>query len=216
MSRPVIPHGSLQEAGDVAYFLFDDPKELHRFDLAGGSWLTKIVLPDTPTAFAVDADGLYVSFGRRTSRVALDGTGEVHLRNSSTDVTELLTRGAYIYIVTGNTVTSASKTMAPSSTTRASSTACAGSRLLRRCRSCSVAASASRPLDILEVILGADGTIGSQDDSPYHGDYPGATQTFVFPDEVRVADTAGIVYSTSDLLYAGEPRGSLRRHGLRR
>src|SRR6266508_3824620 len=66
---------SSQERGGIAYFLFASPAKLERYALQSGTWLAPIALAATPTAFTVDADGLYISFGRSTSRFALDGSG---------------------------------------------------------------------------------------------------------------------------------------------
>ncbi|MEY2545364.1 MAG: hypothetical protein QOG48_481, partial [Verrucomicrobiota bacterium] len=50
--------------------------------------------------------------------------------------------------------------------------------------------------------------MGGQSDSPYHGDYPNATRTFVFPNESKVADNGGIIYNATDLTYVNSFAGS--------
>src|SRR4030095_13260613 len=64
------------------------------------------------------------------------------------------------------------------------------------------------PSDVVMLSLKPDGTFGAQSDSPYHGDYPNATRTFLFPGDARVVDDAGIIYSTGDLSYLGSLAGA--------
>jgi hypothetical protein len=208
-SVPLLPTPWLarHESGGIVYFLYTTAARVERFDLASGSWLADIALPETPTAFWADADGLYVSFGRRTSRFALDGTGEAHLRNTGVDATGLFTVGDFLYIYAPDDLLSANKWTGALIdqeeywyTMQGLSVAPTVGKAFAR----SVGVS---PSDIVEVVLAPDGTLGQQDDSPYHGDYPSATRTWVFPDGTRVADDAGIVYSTADLTYAGSLAG---------
>ena len=64
------------------------------------------------------------------------------------------------------------------------------------------------PSDILQVTTNADGTLGTQTDSPYHGTYPNGTRTYVFPNESKVADNSGIIYNTTDLTYVNSFGGA--------
>jgi hypothetical protein len=191
--------------GDTAYFLFDSPSQIQRFDLHDGSWLTPIPLPETPTAFTADDDGLYVAFGRRTARFALDGSGEQTLHNTATNVNELVVGPTVLYVFSGgyySSVLQAVDTTYGKLVDEASyfysmhgvSLAPTVGRLIGRDQGLS-------PCDIVRVDLGPDGGFENQHDSPYHGDYPCGTRTFVFPGEARVADNAGIVYATNDLSY---------------
>ncbi|MEZ4619771.1 MAG: PKD domain-containing protein [Caldilineaceae bacterium] len=199
---------------DTAYFLFAAPARIERYDLATASWLTPINLAETPTAFAVDGDGIYVAFDRRVSRFSLTGSGEIHLENTAETITDLFTINEFLYInhsaypygkltsvnkLTGITIDSKSYlygmlngfAVAPS----------IGKAFARN--------SGISPSDIVQVLLNADGTLGTLSDSPYHGDYPSATEAFLFPDESRVVDSAGIVYSTSDLTYRNSLAGAV-------
>ncbi|MDQ5852588.1 MAG: hypothetical protein M3380_11075 [Chloroflexota bacterium] len=69
--QQVAPWIDSMESGGRAYFLFSSPARIERYDLNSQTWLPNITLAYTPTAFTVDAEGLYISFGRRTSRFAL-------------------------------------------------------------------------------------------------------------------------------------------------
>ena len=57
------------------------------------------------------------------------------------------------------------------------------------------------PSDITFVSYNTNGTFITGGDSPHHGDYPGASRTWVFPDESKVVDDSGTVYSTLNLGY---------------
>ena len=70
------PWLALRESGGIVYLVLADDRSIERYDLRTESWLPAIGLADEPTAFAVDADGMYVSFGRRTSHFTLDGATE--------------------------------------------------------------------------------------------------------------------------------------------
>ena len=65
------------------------------------------------------------------------------------------------------------------------------------------------PSDIVQINVNADGTFSGSSDSPYHGDYPGASKTFMFPDDSRVADSSGIIYNASDLTYSNSFAGTV-------
>ena len=201
------------ESEDLIYFIFQSPAKIERYDLNSEMWLPEISLSDVPTAFTVDGQGLYISFGTRTSRFNLDGTSEVHLLNTSNDATGLHTIGQFIYIVYADypygKITSADKASGMLIDSRSyiydlfvgSSIAPTIGKLFAR-------SSGISPSDIMQVILYPDGTLGAANDSPYHGDYPSASKTFVFSDEALVVDNAGIIYNTADLTYANSLAGS--------
>ena len=86
------------EYAGIAYFLYQSPAVIERYDLVNRGFLSNTPLGDIPTAFTLDHDGIYISFGRRTSRFALNGTGEVHLQNTNEDVTDLLVNGDFLYL----------------------------------------------------------------------------------------------------------------------
>jgi hypothetical protein len=67
------------ESGGIVYFLFAAPAKIERYDLATGSWLRPISLPDGPTGFTVAGTGIYVSFGKLISKFPLDGATETVL-----------------------------------------------------------------------------------------------------------------------------------------
>ncbi len=58
------------------------------------------------------------------------------------------------------------------------------------------------PSDLNYLAYNADGTYAGTGETPYHGLYPGASKTWLFPDESKVVDNSGTVYTTTDLTYA--------------
>ena len=190
-----------QESDGIVYFIFQSPARIERYDMTAEKWLDGIPMSDTPTAFAVDTDGIYVGFGRSTSRFDLDGTNERHLANSNTDATSLFTANEFLYVFYQNSLMSIDKTSGETIDT---------SDTFYRMQGISVAPTIGKafgrttgvsPSDIIQINLNRDGTLSGGTDSPYHGGYPNASKTFVFPGGARVADDSGTVYNTNDLSY---------------
>jgi hypothetical protein len=204
-----------KSANDIAYFIFQGTApHLERFDMQSNAWLPTIPLSGTPTAFAVDGTGIYVSFGRRTARLALDGSDETHLVNTVADVNALVIEGDYLYLVYGGSSSGSQFT----SIIKATGAMRDADNFSYGMTGLSVAPTKNKifgrsvgisPSDIIQVKTNADGTLGTQTDSPYHGDYPGATRTYVFPNESKVADNGGIIYNTTDLTYVSSFAGAL-------
>ncbi len=201
------PWISAHEQGGVAHLLFGFPPLILRYDMDSETWLDEISFADTPTAMAIDADGIYVAFASEVKRFALDGTGETALRTASFSVEEMVVGGGYLFLVSGDEIESVDKVTGDLIDSE---------DFFYSMRGLSIAPSINRlyartvgvgPSDILVIEVASDGTILSQQDSPYHGDYPNAVKTWVFPDQTRVADNSGIVYNTT-LNYAGSLAGA--------
>ena len=196
-----------REQNGVVYFAFTSPPRIERYDLATRTLLAPLPLAEAPTAFAADTDGLYVALGRALWTMGFDGSGLRHLHNTNYPMSELASMGACVVAYDGwhwSFRKSDGATIQVSDGTfwdgpRGMSTAPS----LRRVFSKRWAS----PDDMMYLQLAADGTFVEQIDSPYHGSYPSAARTWVFPDESRVVDNAGIVHSTADLIYAGSLAG---------
>ncbi len=203
-----VPWLETMESSEIVYFLYETPARIERYDLNAESWLTDIELAESPTAFFVDSQGLYISFGRRTSRFNLDGTDETHLRNTPSDVTRLLTRNDYLYIYHWKTFDSINKLTGEFKDSRDYHYLMSGLNVAPNLGKIFGRTVGSSPADILEILLNDDGTLGNEGDSPYHGDYPRASETFIFPTESRVADDSGIIYFSNNLTYGGSLAGA--------
>lgn len=187
---------------DIAYFLFAEPPAIERFSLSGQLWLEPIDLPDPPTAFAVGPDGIFVAYGVTIRSSNLNGGGDVLFQEASGEVYSLVLFDGYLFALTYRQIESYDATTA--------SLVDEGPEWWYSMGGISVSPEHRRlfgrttgvsPSDILYVELLSNGMIGEQVDSPYHGDYPNAQTTHLFPDEARVVDNSGTIYNTSDLTY---------------
>lgn len=199
-------------ANGIAYFIFQGTApHLERFDLQSDAWLPTVPLSGAPTALAVDGTGIYVSFGRRTARLALDGSGETHLTNTAANVGGLVIHGDYLYLFStpqsGNLVSSILKTSGSLLDAKTFSNGMGGVCISPARNKIFGRSDSGIPTDIVQLTINANGTLGTQTDSPYHGEYPNAWRTYLFPDQSRVADNAGIIYSTTDLTYVNSFAG---------
>jgi len=197
-------------SGNVAYFLFDSPAKIERYDLNAAAWLTPISLPSGPKAFTVSGPSIYVAFGMSVSAFPLDGSTETILGSVPFTIGSVTELNGKLYL--GDTGGAKFSVMNETSGTIAASanffySATGFSLAATKSKLFSVSTGVS-PSDILQIPVNADGSMGAQKDSPYHGDYPTGTKTFVFGGDARVATNAGIVYATGDLSYLGSLAGS--------
>lgn len=194
------------EQGEVVHLLFEFPPRILRYDMAAETWLTSIVFAQTPTAMAIDADGLYVAFGAEIVRYALDGSSPTPLSTASFSIQQLLVDGSLLFVSSADLMESIDKS---------TGAILDSENYFYSMTGLSIASSADRiyarsvgvsPSDILVVPYSADGTLGIQDDSSYHGDYPGAVRTWTYPGDGSVVENSGIVY-TGLLTYEGSVAG---------
>ncbi len=199
-----------ERSGDVVYFLFDIPAKIERYDLNTNAWLKPISLPSGPKAFTVSGTSIYVAFGASVSAFPLDGSTETVLGNLPFSIGSVNELKGKLYL--GDTYGSKFSAMNETTGAIAGSTnlwySATGFSLAPTKNKIFSVSTGVSPSDILQTVINADGTIGAQTDSPYHGDYPTGTRTYVFGGEGRVATNAGIVYSAGDLSYLGSLAGS--------
>jgi len=69
--------------------------------MAARAWLATQPLGETPTAFTVGAQNVYVSYGRRIVRRPLDGADETPLFTALSDVSEMVALGGHVIIADG-------------------------------------------------------------------------------------------------------------------
>ncbi len=200
---------SAQRVGDTAYFFFAD--RVSRYDLASRTWQTPILPPAGRAAITAgwtDGQLLLLAYGATLYRYDASGGGEQHLLNASGTIPagKLFANATHIYTgypggyygTTTSLARSTGAVVASETSWFYSTTGWSYAPSLNRLFGRSTGVS---PSDILRMTLNPDGTFGSQTDSPYHGDYPSGTRTWVFPGDAKVVDSAGVVYSTGDLTY---------------
>lgn len=194
-----------------------NPNRLLRYDSNAGQWLGTIVLPaaETPRGLAVHASGIFIAFDRSTYRYSFDGTTNTFVANSATSNQSLQILGDVLVIVSTGYLQTALATFDANSLVLLAS---GQSAYPHSCNGASAAPAMNRifcrtsgisPADIIYVNIAATGAIGTTTDSPYHGAYPDANRTWVFPDGARVADSAGLVYATTSLQWLGSFGGQI-------
>lgn len=198
------PWIDMDQDNGVVYFLFSSPARVERFDLSSGNFLASASLSGTPSAMAVDASGLYISFGQAVQRFNLNGTGGVHRLNSPATVQSLTLIDNFLIVqYNGDSFTSANKTtgaIIDSDSFFYEMVGLSVNTTLRRIFGRSAGVS---PADIVQLDVNIDGTFGLQDDSVYHGDHDFASKTFTDASSTFVLDDSGTAYNSSDLLLAG-------------
>ncbi|MDP4531030.1 thrombospondin type 3 repeat-containing protein [Marinobacter salarius] len=193
----------------VIYFTFAAPNKVVRYDMVSQSMLSDIPLNNVPTAAEIQGNNLYVAYRRSAYAIDLDSQTPTFIANTGEDMTALHAVGNALYLVQGfNRVMArnlSDYTLIEEKTVFYRGTGSVGSpaqsALYYR-------SDGTSPSDIVKIPLNADGTMGSDMDSPAHGDYPSASQLYLFPDESRVLDDQGILYFASDLTYAGSLAGA--------
>ena len=197
-----------KEQSGIVYLLFESPARIERYNMADQSWAADISLGDTPTAFAVDDSALFISFGPKISRFNLDGSDEIRLLDTDFDARSLMINGDFLYIYDGNSFFSINKNNGTLIDSEDYFYSMQGLSVASRISMAFARSTGVSPSDIIQITLNNDGTLGSQNNSPYHGDYPNASRTYVFPNQARIADNSGIVYNTNDLTYCNSLSGS--------
>jgi hypothetical protein len=195
--------------GDVAYFLFAYSPRLERFSLTNAQWLAPIPLPTTyglPSAFTVDAGNIFVAYGQSLKQYDLDGSKEIHLLNPTDPIQGIFTDGNLILVNHTSSLyarfTSLNRTNGAIIAEFENYVDSVVGACIARSRNKILGRSIGiSPADITYVTYRDDGTFVTGGDSPYHGDFPDATRTWIFPKEDKVVDTSGTVYSTDDLTY---------------
>lgn len=192
--------------GNLAYFAFAFPPRIERYDLESEVWLEPVILLEFPHAIAVDNSGIYVAYRQRVIRV--DSGVEVSLLSTTEEIESIFLIGAFLYVHWGaNNFTSCFKATGAFIATVEYFSDVSGLSVAPGLNRVFARSTDRSPSDIFRIILNEGGAFGGSGESPYHGEYPDATQTFVFPDETRVADNSGIVYSTENLNYVNSLAG---------
>ncbi len=197
--------------GDVFWSLHDTPARLLRFDLQTRQWLPELPLPPgrgTAGCFHVDDDGIYVAYDKAVYRYHLSGGSEAHLINTPDKVHAIHTDG-HLLFVNHSVLLYVNMTSIHKITNTVIDTV---SRYIHSVHGSYIVPTANRivgrsmgisPSDITYIDYTDSGTFANNGDSPYHGEYPGASRAWGFPNDQRVVDSAGIVYSTNSLNHLG-------------
>jgi hypothetical protein len=201
---------SIVEFNDVGYFFDPNSPVVGRYDISRASWLEPITLQNAnsgPLVAHVDANGIYAAFGQVAYRYDSTGASRTHLINLPTPITAIHSDGNVLFLnysislyarfVSINKSNNAIIDSVENYINALSGSSIAPTRNTIYGRSIGIS-----PADITYVTYTDDGHFGfDRGDGPYHGDYPTASRTWVFPDESKVIDDSGIIYATSNLTY---------------
>jgi len=195
-------------------FLF--PNAVSRYELSTQTWLAPVTLPRSgATAFVWDGTNAYVAYGAAIHRYAPNLTGETMVATVNSSVHGLHVDGNLLIAVhsTGNfaRLTVFNRTTDVLLSTRETDTnslygtshAPGLNRVFGRM------AGTITPTDIISSDYTDAGVLSGAVDSSYHGTHPTATRTWVSPDESRVVDSAGSVYTTHSLFHLGSLNGTV-------
>ncbi|MBZ0111351.1 MAG: hypothetical protein K8J08_02715 [Thermoanaerobaculia bacterium] len=194
------------EHGSVVHLLFGFPSQIQRYDMQAQAWLSTISLPSTPTAMAIDDDGIYVAFSADIWSYSLDGSGGSLLYTAPAALESLLVDGGLLFAGYDDKLISIDKTTGALLDSEDYFYGMIGLSISAPSSKIYARSTGISPSDILEIQYMSDGTLGTQEDSPYHGDYPTGDRTWVHPLTNNVSDNTGLVY-TSVLNYGGSLAG---------
>lgn len=195
------------ELNHVGYFVNPSAPRIERYDISAETWLAPITLdsaPSVPDVALVDGDGIYAAFGKTAYRFNLDGSGRTFLFTALNNILAIHSDGDVLFLNYSSglygRITSINK---PTNTVitsvenyidsyGGSSISTETNRIIGRSQGVS-------PSDITYISYTDGGTFSGGGDSPYHGAYPDATYTWMFPGGMKVVDDSGTIYKTQDL-----------------
>lgn len=202
------PERVLVEWNGVAYFMRQTPGRIQRYDITNHSWLSSIALRGNPTAMAADGDGFYVAYGRTVYKYDTRFGGETFLRNIDNDVHGLFSDGSFL--ITDHSSGSYGRYTSFNKQTGAlidnesyyvESTY--GTVISRTHNKLIGVGRGYSPTDVASVTYSDSGEFLSSNDSIYHGDYEVGQRFWMFPNESKAVDSAGIIYGVLDLVFLG-------------
>ncbi len=211
-------HASLvdyKQKEDIVYFLHSSPNKLVRYDLTSSSYLNEISLDKEPTAFEVIGGDVFVGFHRELRKLALDGSENTFVRNTSSDIKELM-KIEYNLIVTKQDSSAFSIDLIDFDKSASYVSNYIGSSFISSDYQQAYyyyRALNSYQSQIYKVSLGIDDTNTTLSDTAnsYNSnrDYPNSTRLYLNGSENKIYDDAGTVYFSADLTYAGSLSGAV-------
>jgi len=184
------------------------------YNFAAGAW-SGTNLPRTgATAMAQDSSNIYVAYGAAVYQYSTTFTGETLVGTASSSVHGLFLDGnlliavhssGFIYYVTIYSRT----TRAVMGRAEAYSNSLNGAAHAPRLNKLYGSNIPSLVSDVSMARYTDAGIPANPADSPYHGSYNVGSKNWVAPGEARLINSAGIVYSTSNLIYIGSLGGEV-------
>ncbi len=191
-----------RQHGNIAYFLYNQPAVIRRYDLSTAAWMADIPLSDTPKHFTFDGNYLYMVYiyPGGLSRMNLDGTDEITLC-SSWGGADILISGQFLFQTSQGITTRDLQTCDYLSYSTSGGASSRYSSIAHSLRRIYLVGYQMKPL-----------TFDAAGKFEYEGKFgptgiPVANKTWVFPDETRVADNGGTVYNPQTLKDIGSFNG---------
>jgi fibronectin type 3 domain-containing protein len=200
--------GLAMRAGGIHYFAFGGPDRIERYDLVSRAWMPAIPLKAAATALWVDEFGIFVAENRTVVRFSLAGLDRTSMGNAQATVKSIFTlKNILAFAPDGGTFVTLNKTTGMFLSNFSYGYSGGGFSVVPGLNRVFFRSTSVSPSDIHHLEFDASGKFISGNQSPYHGAYPSATRTFVFPNGARVADDSGTVYSTDSLAYSNSLAG---------
>jgi Thrombospondin type 3 repeat len=195
----------------VAYFLYAGPNKIARFDMTTQTALPDIALTSEPSAITV-CDGMaYVAFDREVRAINLTTGASTLFHEFTSTVGDLAVMNDRLYVAQAGTGSISTVNLSDLTLIGTFNGFYAGAGYLASelnnelyFRSTNVS-----PSDIHKLQLNLDGSVASDTDSPYHGDYAGGQKLYLNATQNKIYDDAGIIYFTDGLTYAGSLGGGV-------
>jgi hypothetical protein len=195
----------------VVYFLDGTNALVRRFDIPTRTFLPPLPVDSSPTSMAVEPEGsvVYVGYSGGRMEVVEVGTGARRLFGVAPETVSLmLVADRFLFTIdssgswdTRSLFDRASGTRVFADDWRESSYGGCYDPVLR---TIFTLRDGTSPNDIItNTVDVAQGTLGSDVDSPYHGDYVVGHPLRLTPDRSRVFVSSGVSFYTADLKYAG-------------
>ncbi|HVU35927.1 MAG TPA: immunoglobulin domain-containing protein [Opitutaceae bacterium] len=182
-----------KQQGTVAYFLFAD--HIERYDLAGATWLSGATFTQTATVFCVASDGVYIGFGRSISKYSLDLSSQTALANLTGSIMGLFSHGSYVYAITSNSTYPVDRTSGAvgaalsnlsSPNSMPTPSVVVGDKLF---------VETTTGLSLYSFSSTGPGATWAVSSS---STYPPPSHVYLFPDQLRVADSSGTAFNATD------------------
>ncbi len=194
----------------MIYFLDKIDGRIHRYELNAWHWLPPFETGPGLRTMAVAPEGNQVYVGYEGGRIdVIDAaTGQkTFFANVATTVMRMAVADAYVFTIdssgsweTFSLYSRATGQLTDSDDWRDYSAGIVYSRPLR----CLFTfRDGTSPNDIYRTEVTDTGTLGTSIESPYHGAYSFTHPMRLLPDQTKIAVASGVLFSTTDLTYAG-------------
>jgi hypothetical protein len=199
-----------KDAQGMVYFLDSSGAAVHRYDLETDQFVDPITLPLQAVTMAVaPEDSVYVGYaGGRIDAIDTENDSLSFLGSAPESTLWLEVAGDFLYAIDGSGAwethslfdrSTGARTFADDWRNQSNGAVYApGLKKVFTFRD------GTSPNDIYyEQVLPESASLGTDVESPYHGDYQLGHPIRVFPDETRVVVASGVIFNTSNLNYTG-------------